>query len=106
MPTSEFFAQFQLRFTNWIRWCTENTAEPNSPCNSIEGRYKSPQIWDEVRPNMGLLNPINKWDAMILQRAYVAMPDAERRVCPLRRGLAAFGQASSVSRFNPLGELT
>ena len=80
MPSSEFFAQFQLRFTNWIRWCTETASEPSSPCNSIEGRYKSPQIWDEARPNMGLLNPINKWDAMALQRAYVSMPPDERRV--------------------------
>jgi hypothetical protein len=29
---------------------------------------------------MGLLNPVNKWDAMVLQRGYVGLLDYDRRV--------------------------
>lgn len=74
------FPNFEPRFRNWLRWCAEYASEPHGSAASAEGAYRSPQIWDEVRPNLGLLNPVDKWDAMVVQRAYVGMPDGERRV--------------------------
>lgn len=70
---------FEPRFKNWLRWCHEHIGEPHGSASSVEGAYRSPQIWDVVEPNLGLLNPVDKWDAQVVQRAYVVLPDLDRR---------------------------
>lgn len=39
----------------------------------------SPQVWERVEPNMALINPVDWWDAVEVQRAFVVLPERPRR---------------------------
>lgn len=71
---------FNTRFVNWLRWCADYRGEPHGSCGSGEGLYRSPQVWDVVEPNMAKLNPVDVPDAELVNRAYVALGDYDRRV--------------------------
>lgn len=71
---------FHSRFINWLRWCAVHAGEPHSPCGSVEGKWHSPQVWEGLAPSQAKLNPVNVPDAELVNRAYVAIPDFDRRV--------------------------
>lgn len=78
---------FEVRFGNWLRWCMGRTGVVDVRCGSVEGRWKSPQVWDVVEPNERVLNPVVDWDAYELQRAYLALPVKQQvtiKVCYFR----------------------
>jgi len=76
----ELSERFGERFKNWLRWCADYAGEPHGSCGSLEGGYRSPQVWDVVEPNMWKLNPVNIPDAELVNRAYVELGDYDRRV--------------------------
>lgn len=71
---------FPARLKNWLRWCADHAGEPHSPCGSLEGRYRSPQVWFPEEPSYAKLHPVDVVDAVLVNRAYVAMQDYDRRV--------------------------
>ena len=73
-------SDFPSRFKNWLRWCSDHAGEPHSPCGSAEGRWHSPQIWEPDVPGRNMLNPVDVVDAVLVNRAYVALRDYDRRV--------------------------
>ena len=71
---------FQTRFKNWLRWCADHAGEPHNPCGSAEGKWRSPQHWHPEEPSYAKLHPVDVVDALVVNRAYVAMQDYDRRV--------------------------
>lgn len=73
-------AEFEVRFRNWLRWCIhEGNDEPDETCGSAEGAWKSPQIWEPDPQERNLINPVDIWDALKVQRAFYGLPELQRR---------------------------
>lgn len=75
--------EFETRFRNWLRWCKEGHPEPHEQCGSAEGNWKSPQIWEPDPLERNLVDPIDIWDALEVQRAFYGLPEVNRRTIKL-----------------------
>lgn len=71
---------FTDRFKNWLRWCAVHGGRKDSPCGSAEGGYRSPQIWEGLTYSEAKLHPVDNPDAELVNRAYVALSEYDRRV--------------------------
>ena len=69
---TEALSEFQPRFQNWIRWC-QMKGLYQSRTGSAEGNYRSPQVWDDRLPKPEWLLRLNEPDAIVVNRAYVAL---------------------------------
>lgn len=70
---------FEGRFRNWVRWCLEGHPEPHEACGSAEGNWKSPQVWEPDPPGRNQIDPVDIWDALVVQRAFYGLPELHRR---------------------------
>lgn len=71
--------EFETRFRNWLRWCYEGVREPDDTCGSAEGRWKPPQTWEPDPLERHLIDPVDVWDALDVQRAFYGLPELQRR---------------------------
>lgn len=72
--------EFELRLRNWCLWCRMREGEHYGHAGSIEGRYRSPQHWDPVNPKPEWLLTLNENDAVLVNRAYIYLPEKQRLV--------------------------
>ena len=62
------------RLENWKRWAKDKPQYRVTP--SLEGRYKSPQVWHPEEPRM----PIDLNDAMAVERAIIKLPKPYKQI--------------------------
>lgn len=67
---------FEARFRNWVRWCLSRGLH-RGQAGSVEGGYRSGQVWDEVEPRG---EEIDSVDAEVVNRAYAGIEAFARRV--------------------------
>lgn len=68
--------EFYPRFQGWVRWC-RSIGRYHSKTGSIEGYYRSPQIWDIVEPKG---ESVDLLDAFLLNKVYSLLPERPRRI--------------------------
>jgi hypothetical protein len=70
---------FEVRFANWLAWCRMRGLHQGH-AGSIEGRYRSPQHWDPINPKPAWLLAMNVNDAVLVNRAFVALTESSPRM--------------------------
>lgn len=70
---------FDDRFSNWVAWCKYRGLHQDR-AKSIEGAYRSPQIWDARNAKPDWLLNMDIPDAIMVNRAYSQLGERIRRV--------------------------
>lgn len=63
---------------NWARWCREH--QRLGECNSIERKWRSPQVWHEPGAPVTPLGPIDRVSALEVNDAWRRMPEPYKSV--------------------------